>query len=99
MVLVLQTYKFLVKFFGSHQSERENFKWKLITICYLVFLTPFALAPLNSHDLKKLAGAVFSSMGCLILFSFVLHYQINSVQFDLLENELQNVVDESEYEP
>lgn len=95
MVVILQTYKSVAKFFGTHQTGREKFRWQLMAMFYLMTLIPILLAPLNSRSLKQMIHPLIGAVSCVVVFTYATHILINGVHFDLLENELQNVVDES----
>lgn len=66
-----------------------------MTICFLVTLIPLILTPFNSHDLKESVGTVIGAISSALLIALATHILTNGIEFDLLENELQNIVDES----
>lgn len=97
MVVILQAYKTLLNVIGSYEPGRNNLKWQLMAICFLVKIMFVILAPLNSQNLEQLASSVITAAACPMLLTIFIHISINRGRFDLLENELQEIVDESEY--
>lgn len=94
-MLILEKYRFLARFFGSHQSGRSKLNCQYVAICFLVMTFFCILAPLNNQNLWQLIHSIISLSGLSPIFVFVLHILINGVRFDLLENALQDIVNES----
>lgn len=97
-MLILEKYRFLAKFFGSHQSGRSKLKCQFMAICFLVIIFFCMLAPLNNENLRQLIRSIISLSGLTPIFVFVLHILINGAKFDSLENALQDIVNESQCE-
>lgn len=98
MFLILQKYKFLIQYFGSHSSERNSLKFPFMTFCYLVVVIANILAPLNNKNVKELPNSFIATAGTSTISIYILHILFNRVRFDSLENDLQNIVNERECE-
>lgn len=97
MVVILQTYKSFLKFFGSHHLGRKELLWRIVSIFHLVTLITYILAPINLEpDLKQFMNSVLSAAGGSLVYAIATHILINGVKFNSLVNELQDIVDESE---
>lgn len=96
-MLILREYRFLARFFGSHQSGLSKLKYQFMAVGFLVMTFFYILAPLDNQSLRQLIASIISLSGLSPIFLFVLHILINGVQFDSLENDLQDIVKESRF--
>lgn len=94
-MLILEEYRFLARFFGSHQSGLGKLKYQFMAVGFLVMTFFYILAPLDNQSLRQLIASIISLSGLSPIFVFVLHILINGAQFDSLENALQDIVKES----
>lgn len=99
MFLVLQKYKLLAKMLGLKSFDQNNILNRCNAICFVVltfllFLMTLEYSILNIHQVEKAINSIITFPGYIMTFTFISHFLINRDRFNLLENELQDIVNE-----
>lgn len=102
-MIILQNYKFLVKWLGAGPSRRNNVRKNLNAYGYMVAVVlNFSMTAVylssNINDIKEAFDPFMSLAGNIMTFTIIFHFLLNSDGFNALEKDLQTIVDDSKWE-
>lgn len=101
-MLILQNYKLLVQWLGLEPFRSNNVKNHFNALCFLVVgvlnvVVAVGYFLVDVNDMKEAFDSVLR-LGCTMTLTIVLHFLLHSDRFTSLEEVLQDIVDESEWE-
>lgn len=102
MLQTLQKYQILVECLGWESLNRNNAKYRVSAIIFILSVFSFLILAfgtliLNIADLTASVNAFVNILGFAMILAQFLHMLINRKRFSLVENHLRNVVNESEF--
>lgn len=101
MLLILQKYKFLMNFLGLDLLINKERSCRFAGVGFIITSSAVILLSLgnvivNTDKINEDAtNSIIASLACVMALVYTAHMLINRVRFNDMENELQDIVNES----